>query len=119
MRIAVMAPPWAPVPPRLYGGIELVVDLLARGYAAAGHDVVLYTTGDSTCPVARRGQGPRRLRPLPGAHGTGQGSPPGHGGRLQGRRPPHHGGQDAGSGRGLLLREPRAPLPQRPPHVRG
>jgi glycosyltransferase involved in cell wall biosynthesis len=59
MRIAVMAPPWAPVPPRLYGGIELVVDLLARGYAAAGHDVVLYTTGDSTCPVERRWQVPQ------------------------------------------------------------
>ena len=54
MRIGVLAPPWAPVPPRLYGGIELVVDLLARGFLAAGHEVVLYTTGDSTCPVERR-----------------------------------------------------------------
>jgi glycosyltransferase involved in cell wall biosynthesis len=31
-----------------------VVDELARGFAASGHDVVLYTTGDSTCPVERR-----------------------------------------------------------------
>lgn len=54
MRIAVIAPPWAPVPPQLYGGIELVVDLLARGYEAAGHDVLLYTTGDSTCPVPKQ-----------------------------------------------------------------
>jgi glycosyltransferase involved in cell wall biosynthesis len=30
------------------------VDLLARGLAAAGHDVLLCTTGDSTCPVERR-----------------------------------------------------------------
>src|SRR5437879_2563571 len=51
MRIAVIAPPWAPVPPDLYGGIELVVDRLARGLQAAGHDVLLFTTGDSTCPV--------------------------------------------------------------------
>jgi glycosyltransferase involved in cell wall biosynthesis len=54
MRIGLVAPPWAPVPPHLYGGIELVVDRLAQGFQAAGHDVVLFTTGDSTCPVPRR-----------------------------------------------------------------
>jgi glycosyltransferase involved in cell wall biosynthesis len=53
MRVAVIAPPWTPVPPSLYGGIELVVDRLATGFQAAGHDVLLYTTGDSTCPVPR------------------------------------------------------------------
>jgi glycosyltransferase involved in cell wall biosynthesis len=51
MRIAVVAPPWAPIPPPLYGGIELVVDQLASGLAAAGHDVTLFASGDSTCPV--------------------------------------------------------------------
>jgi glycosyltransferase involved in cell wall biosynthesis len=51
MRIAVIAPPWAPIPPRLYGGIELIVDELARGYQAAGHEVVLFATGDSTSSV--------------------------------------------------------------------
>jgi len=51
MRIALIAPPWAPVPPPRYGGTELIVDLLARGLARAGHDVLLCTTGDSTCPV--------------------------------------------------------------------
>jgi glycosyltransferase involved in cell wall biosynthesis len=30
-----------------------VVDLLARGLAARGHDVLLWTTGDATCPVPR------------------------------------------------------------------
>jgi glycosyltransferase involved in cell wall biosynthesis len=54
MRIALIAPPWTPVPPPLYGGIELVIDELARGLVAAGHDVTLFTTGDSTCPVPRR-----------------------------------------------------------------
>jgi len=53
MRIALIAPPWTPVPPALYGGIELVVDRLATGFQAAGHDVLLYTTGDSTSPVPR------------------------------------------------------------------
>jgi glycosyltransferase involved in cell wall biosynthesis len=54
MRIGLVAPPWAPVPPHLYGGIELVVDRLAQGFAAAGQDVVLFATGDSTCPVPKR-----------------------------------------------------------------
>ncbi len=53
MRIAIIAPPWVPVPPPLYGGTEAVLDALARGLTTAGHDVLLYTTGDSTCPVPR------------------------------------------------------------------
>jgi glycosyltransferase involved in cell wall biosynthesis len=53
MRITLIAPPWLPVPPPAYGGTELVVDALARGFAAAGHRVRLATTGDSTCPVER------------------------------------------------------------------
>ena len=51
MRIGLIAPPWTPIPPVLYGGIELVVDQLARGMQEAGHEVLLYATGDSTCPV--------------------------------------------------------------------
>lgn len=54
MRIGLVAPPWLPVPPPQYGGTETVVDLLARGFAAAGHQVLLYTTGDSTSPVPKR-----------------------------------------------------------------
>lgn len=51
MRIGLIAPPWAPVPPIGYGGTEVVVDNLARGLQALGHDVRLFTVGDSTCPV--------------------------------------------------------------------
>ncbi|MDQ1489337.1 MAG: hypothetical protein QOJ23_1851, partial [Actinomycetota bacterium] len=51
MRIAVIAPHWLAVPPPAYGGIEAVLDTLARGLSDAGHDVLLYTNGDSTCPV--------------------------------------------------------------------
>jgi glycosyltransferase involved in cell wall biosynthesis len=47
MRIAVMSPVWFPVPPTGYGGIELVVSLLADGLADAGHDVTLFASGDS------------------------------------------------------------------------
>lgn len=53
MRIGLLAPPWVPVPPPSYGGTEAVVDLLARGLVAAGQEVLLWTTGDSTCPVER------------------------------------------------------------------
>lgn len=48
-----MAPPWVTVPPRAYGGTEAVIDRLARGFQAAGHEVLLWTTGDSTCPVPK------------------------------------------------------------------
>lgn len=51
MRIGIIAPPWVPVPPPAYGGTEVVIDGLARGLHAAGHDVLLFATGDSTCPV--------------------------------------------------------------------
>ncbi|MGD2060669.1 MAG: glycosyltransferase family 4 protein [Acidimicrobiia bacterium] len=54
MRIGLIAPPWLPVPPPSYGGTEAVVDALARGLHQAGHDVLLFTTGDSTCPTPKR-----------------------------------------------------------------
>lgn len=48
-----IAPPWVPVPPPAYGGTETVLDTLVRGLHDAGEDVLLFTTGDSTCPVPR------------------------------------------------------------------
>lgn len=54
LRVGLIAPPWIPVPPTVYGGTELVVDELARGLQRAGCEVVLFTTGDATCPVGRR-----------------------------------------------------------------
>jgi glycosyltransferase involved in cell wall biosynthesis len=47
MRVAVIAPVWFPVPPSGYGGIELVVSLLADGLVDAGHDVTLFASGGS------------------------------------------------------------------------
>jgi glycosyltransferase involved in cell wall biosynthesis len=54
MRIGLIAPPWIPVPPPAYGGTEIVIDNLARGLMARGHDVRLFTVGESTCPVPRQ-----------------------------------------------------------------
>ena len=47
MRIAEIAPVWFAVPPTGYGGIELVVALLADGLAERGHDVTLFASGGS------------------------------------------------------------------------
>src|SRR3954452_22854471 len=47
LRIAVLSPVWFPVPPTGYGGIELVVSLLADGLVDAGHEVTLFASGDS------------------------------------------------------------------------
>lgn len=53
MRIGLVAGPWIPVPPSTYGGTERVVDRLARGFAAAGHDVLLAAPSESSCPVPK------------------------------------------------------------------
>jgi len=47
MRIALIAPPWFPVPPPKYGGTEAVVSLLAEGLVERGVDVTLFASGDS------------------------------------------------------------------------
>lgn len=41
------------VPPVAYGGTEAVIDVLARGLVAAGHEVLLFASGDSTTAVPR------------------------------------------------------------------
>jgi len=78
VRIGVISPVWFPVPPTGYGGIESVVSLLSDGLADAGHDVVLYASGDShtraelrsvfdTAPSDRIGQSFWELRHAIGA----------------------------------------------------
>jgi glycosyltransferase involved in cell wall biosynthesis len=51
MRVGLIAPPWVPVPPPAYGGLEAVVDRLARGLLRAGHEVLLAAPANSPCPV--------------------------------------------------------------------
>lgn len=62
MRIGLVAPPWMPVPPPSYGGTEQIIDTLARGLSNAGHEVVLFSTGDASCPVPRSFAYPRAER---------------------------------------------------------
>ncbi len=47
LRIAMLAPPWIPVPPPGYGGIEAVVHLLTRELVARGHEVTLFAAPGS------------------------------------------------------------------------
>ncbi|MCT9870704.1 glycosyltransferase family 4 protein [Paenarthrobacter aurescens] len=51
MRIGLIVGPWFTVPPEKYGGTERIVDALARALVDAGHEVLLATASDSTCPV--------------------------------------------------------------------
>ena len=57
--IGMVAPPWVPVPPPAYGGIEQVVDLLCETMTSRGWDLTL---------IAAPGSGPsgtRTIAPLP------------------------------------------------------
>jgi glycosyltransferase involved in cell wall biosynthesis len=47
MRIAQIAPPWIPIPPKDYGGTENVIYHLVEKQVAQGHDVTLFAPGDS------------------------------------------------------------------------
>jgi glycosyltransferase involved in cell wall biosynthesis len=60
--IVVTADPELPVPPRLYGGIERIIDLLVRGLVQRGHHVTLIAHRDS--------EGPATLVPYSGARST-------------------------------------------------
>ena len=50
VRIALVSTPCVPVPPKGYGGTELVVADLAQALVARGDQVVVYATGDSDLP---------------------------------------------------------------------
>jgi glycosyltransferase involved in cell wall biosynthesis len=57
VHIALTVDPYLPVPPRLYGGIERVVDLLVRELTARGHEVTLFAHPDSRTAGELRGYG--------------------------------------------------------------
>ena len=51
LRVAMLAPPWIPVPAPAYGGIEEVVRLLCDGLVERGHDVTLFAPPGSHSPA--------------------------------------------------------------------
>jgi glycosyltransferase involved in cell wall biosynthesis len=46
LRIAQLSPLWSVIPPRTYGGIELLMKLLIDELVARGHDVTLFSSAD-------------------------------------------------------------------------
>jgi glycosyltransferase involved in cell wall biosynthesis len=64
MRVAIVAPPFIPVPPVRYGGTELFVAHLAEGLVTRGHDVTVYTNADSRVRCDRRWLFPHGEWPL-------------------------------------------------------
>lgn len=62
MRIAQLAPTYERVPPRTYGGTELVVHLLTEELVRRGHDVTLFATGDSSTTARLRSVTPEPVR---------------------------------------------------------
>ncbi len=64
MKIALVAPPFIPVPPRRYGGTELFIAHLACGLVALGHEVVVYANGESVLPCEVRWLYPKGEWPI-------------------------------------------------------
>lgn len=62
MQIALIAPPFLPVPPSEYGGTELFI--VAEGLRSRGFNVVVYTNGESRVDVEKRWTFPRAPWPL-------------------------------------------------------
>lgn len=54
MRVGLIAAPFIPVPPKLYGGTELFIAHLAEGLLNRGIDAVVYSNGESTVPAENR-----------------------------------------------------------------
>ncbi len=54
MRVAMIAPPWLPIPPDGYGGIENVLLALVPELIKLGVHVELFTTGDTTLKASKK-----------------------------------------------------------------
>lgn len=54
MRVALIAPPFIPVPPKIYGGTELFLAELAKGLKKLGVEPVVYANAESTIDVEVR-----------------------------------------------------------------
>ncbi len=78
MRIAQVAPTYERVPPRTYGGTELIVHLVTEELVARGHDVTLFASGDS-----RTGATLRSVTPVARRYGASSGDGPIHAEHLQ------------------------------------
>ena len=51
IRLAQIAPPWLPIPPRTYGGIELMLYNLINELNKREYEITLFASGDSQVSV--------------------------------------------------------------------
>jgi len=68
LRIAMVAPLFESVPPKLYGGTERVVAYLTDELVRQGHEVTLFASGDSHTAARLRPMSPCGLRLDPDCH---------------------------------------------------
>lgn len=61
LKIAQIAPLWIPVPPKKYGGTELIIYHLCNELINRGHEVTLYASGDSKTKAKLKSIRPRHL----------------------------------------------------------
>jgi len=62
LKIAFLAPLFESVPPKTYGGTELIVDYVAQGLKERGHDVTVFASGDSQVKAKLVKMCPKALR---------------------------------------------------------
>jgi len=67
LRVALLAPFEEPVPPKKYGGTELIVYNLAEELTKLGHEVTLLASGDSKSSAKLKACAPKAIRVLPEA----------------------------------------------------
>src|SRR5260370_42228997 len=63
MRIAQISPLTEAVPPKLYGGTERIVSYIPAELGTMGHDLTLFSSGDSTTKAKLPAAGPAAPRP--------------------------------------------------------
>jgi glycosyltransferase involved in cell wall biosynthesis len=68
LRIAMVAPLYESVPPKLYGGTERVVSYVTEELVRMGMDVTLFASGDSVTDARLRACAPKGLRLDPKCH---------------------------------------------------
>ncbi len=61
LKIAQIAPLWTPVPPKKYGGVELIVHYVTEELVNRGHDVTLFASGDSKTSAKLRSYSQKNL----------------------------------------------------------
>jgi glycosyltransferase involved in cell wall biosynthesis len=66
LRVAIIAPPFISVPPKVYGGTELFIGQLAKGLQKMSIDVVVYANGESTVDTETRWLFPKAQWPIQG-----------------------------------------------------